>query len=493
MIGRKQVADAIGVFNPRVFALIGVFACMSLSGTIVNAHVYSFIAPTFGAARELSTFLGGLAFLLIALCALYRPHFLNARVLFVVGIVSFVVSGALMSCGATWSNGATITLGMYLRPIASDTLALFAALSLLELEDVRQVAAVVAFAQLVDYAASPFVVGLLNPSTGPLAIAGCGLVGLGLSYRFGRGSCERIRRGESALDLALADPSSFIAPSHALFFCVFLFGLGNGYALTLNEIDNAPQLAGMEGFVVVLVVLYLLLVRDKRQEDMLFSFSALLIMAGLMVAPLVFGFHAGSTAPNTLIHLGYETFSVLLWMVFWGIGRRSFFSFLPVVCIARMASSVGTDVGAVLGHTSNGFLPGDPFTAATFALVVAFLFFAFLWVAFRSFSFTDTINGVMELPRKAVSVHPEAPLSDGEGAGEGVDPWQERCETIARKAGLTPRETEIFIMMARGRNGRFIMDHFTISRNTAKSHIKHVYSKLGVHSHQELIDLAERS
>ncbi|MCR5582478.1 MAG: LuxR family transcriptional regulator, partial [Eggerthellaceae bacterium] len=33
----------------------------------------------------------------------------------------------------------------------------------------------------------------------------------------------------------------------------------------------------------------------------------------------------------------------------------------------------------------------------------------------------------------------------------------------------------------------------TISRNTAKSHIKHVYSKLGVHSHQELIDLAERS
>lgn len=492
MIGRKQFADAMGIFNARVFALIGAFACIALSGTIVNAHVYSYIAPTFGAARELSTFLGGFVFLLIALCALYRPRFLNARALFVVGLVSFVVSGALMSCGSTWGNGAAVTLGMYLRPIASGALALFAAFSLLELEDVRQVAAVVAFAQLVDYAASPFVVELLNPSTGPLAIAGCGLVGLGLAYRFGRGSCERVRRGESALDLALADPSSFIAPSHALFFCALLFGLGNGYALTLNEIDNAPQPAGVDGFVVVLIVLYLLLVRDKRQEDTLFSFSALLMMAGLMVAPLVFGFHAGSTAPNTLIHLGFETFSVLLWMVFWGIGRRSFFSFLPVVCIARMASSVGTDIGAVLGHTSNGFLPGNPFMAATFALVVAFLFFAFLWVAFRSFSFTDTINGVMELPREAVSERPVASLSDGGEAEEGVDPWQERCEAIARKAGLTPRESEIFVMMARGRNGRFIMDHFTISRNTAKSHIKHVYSKLGVHSHQELIDLVEK-
>ena len=34
------------------------------------------------------------------------------------------------------------------------------------------------------------------------------------------------------------------------------------------------------------------------------------------------------------------------------------------------------------------------------------------------------------------------------------------------------------------------MDHLVISRNTAKSHIKHIYSKLGIHSHQKLIDLA---
>ncbi len=34
------------------------------------------------------------------------------------------------------------------------------------------------------------------------------------------------------------------------------------------------------------------------------------------------------------------------------------------------------------------------------------------------------------------------------------------------------------------------MDNLVISRNTAKTHIKHIYSKLGVHSHQELIDLA---
>lgn len=47
-------------------------------------------------------------------------------------------------------------------------------------------------------------------------------------------------------------------------------------------------------------------------------------------------------------------------------------------------------------------------------------------------------------------------------------------------------------MLARGRNGQYVMDHYVISRNTVKSHVKHIYAKLGVHSQQELIDLVER-
>ena len=32
-----------------------------------------------------------------------------------------------------------------------------------------------------------------------------------------------------------------------------------------------------------------------------------------------------------------------------------------------------------------------------------------------------------------------------------------------------------------------------ISRNTVKTHVRHIYAKLGCHSQQELIDLAEKS
>jgi DNA-binding CsgD family transcriptional regulator len=68
---------------------------------------------------------------------------------------------------------------------------------------------------------------------------------------------------------------------------------------------------------------------------------------------------------------------------------------------------------------------------------------------------------------------------------------EDRCAALSEEWGLTKREQEIFVMLARGRNVAYIQDHYTISRNTVKSHIKHIYAKLGVHSHQELIDLVE--
>ncbi len=64
------------------------------------------------------------------------------------------------------------------------------------------------------------------------------------------------------------------------------------------------------------------------------------------------------------------------------------------------------------------------------------------------------------------------------------------CARLSDEFGLTEREREVFLLLAHGRNGRYLMDKLVISRNTAKTHIKHVYMKLGVHSHQELIDLA---
>lgn len=64
--------------------------------------------------------------------------------------------------------------------------------------------------------------------------------------------------------------------------------------------------------------------------------------------------------------------------------------------------------------------------------------------------------------------------------------------SLAKSHGLTPRETEVFGLLARGRSVPFIRDALVISRDTAATHVKHVYAKLEVHSRQELIDLVQQ-
>ncbi|MDR2381228.1 MAG: LuxR C-terminal-related transcriptional regulator [Bifidobacteriaceae bacterium] len=60
---------------------------------------------------------------------------------------------------------------------------------------------------------------------------------------------------------------------------------------------------------------------------------------------------------------------------------------------------------------------------------------------------------------------------------------------LAATYELTPRETEVFDLLARGRSVPYVRDALVISKDTAATHTKHIYQKLGVHSRQELIDL----
>ena len=62
---------------------------------------------------------------------------------------------------------------------------------------------------------------------------------------------------------------------------------------------------------------------------------------------------------------------------------------------------------------------------------------------------------------------------------------------MAKRYGLTERESEIMMMLATGRNLPFIQDQLFLSKSTVSTHRQHIYQKLGIHSQQELIDLVQ--
>lgn len=66
------------------------------------------------------------------------------------------------------------------------------------------------------------------------------------------------------------------------------------------------------------------------------------------------------------------------------------------------------------------------------------------------------------------------------------------CEILALDGLLTARESEILPYLARGRSRKIIAETLVLSENTIKTYISNVYSKLGVHTQQELIDLVQK-
>ena len=76
-------------------------------------------------------------------------------------------------------------------------------------------------------------------------------------------------------------------------------------------------------------------------------------------------------------------------------------------------------------------------------------------------------------------------------ADESESAFSWACSAVAKDSGLSPRETEIFVMLAQGRSLPYIRDALVLSKNTVSTHARHIYSKLEVHSKQELLDLVE--
>lgn len=66
------------------------------------------------------------------------------------------------------------------------------------------------------------------------------------------------------------------------------------------------------------------------------------------------------------------------------------------------------------------------------------------------------------------------------------------CMRLGSAHGLTDREVEILQLICKGRLKNYIAETLIISENTVRSHAKHIYQKLDVHSKQELLDMLER-
>ncbi|WP_041690787.1 response regulator transcription factor [Eggerthella sp. YY7918] len=99
--------------------------------------------------------------------------------------------------------------------------------------------------------------------------------------------------------------------------------------------------------------------------------------------------------------------------------------------------------------------------------------------------FVFVLQGVLFYSKEQIEVVVRGKIaSESEINSLRSEALQHYCES------LSDRETEIIALILTGMNAKSIAQHLTISENTAKSHIQHIYTKLEIHSKQELLMLA---
>ena len=91
----------------------------------------------------------------------------------------------------------------------------------------------------------------------------------------------------------------------------------------------------------------------------------------------------------------------------------------------------------------------------------------------------------------------DASVSGDEALGErdtpdfGAMSLRSRCDALQARFGLTDRERDMAWYLAQGRSKSAISQELHLSENTVKGYTRGMYSKLCIHSKQELLDMLQ--
>lgn len=64
-----------------------------------------------------------------------------------------------------------------------------------------------------------------------------------------------------------------------------------------------------------------------------------------------------------------------------------------------------------------------------------------------------------------------------------------RCQAIADAYQLTDRETEVLTCLSEGWSIPAAAQRLMVSQDTVRTHVKHIYAKIGIHSRDDLVEI----
>ena len=280
---------------------------------------------------------------------------------------------------------------------------------------------------------------------------------------------------------------------------------------------------------------------DDRERSNLFAFKRIVPLAAMAAFLIPFSINYGDQSGllNVFITCGFLCFETLFLLFFNEMSQGFRLSPIYIYGVGRGVIALAALVGSIITMQSDYFiecLPWGDTGGALFTLMALVFGFCTLpskatieRAALNTCSLTfyykrdglgslgnkaagngsvnldglgsDTANTPAPLPSAANAASSAAAATEDARTATGTidDPipqnelLQVQCEAIANCYLLSQRETEVFYYLAKGYNSSRIQEVLFISEGTAKTHIRHIYRKLGIHSQQDLIRMVDET
>lgn len=243
-------------------------------------------------------------------------------------------------------------------------------------------------------------------------------------------------------------------------------------------------LGGLIGLIVLTLII--LLPKGSRQPDTarritlpLVRNVLLFMAAAFLVAPFLGGY--AITVSYGIFGAGFWCFRAISWIFCFMLVCQLRYSPIRVVAVLDGTFALSVVVSGQLNLWIAESIKVGSTELTTVSLVAVF-------VLMLMAIFVLNGKGVSNLLRQGFQQKIDTPcvVTDSESDIEAA------VATMADRYGLSPRETEVAALLAKGRSLPFVQSELYISSGTAQTHARHIYKKLNVHSRQEFLDVTER-
>lgn len=501
----------------------GALALILLASTMLNTSIFPAVALVSPLARDISTLCGAAFAVAVAIAAFTKPSLIRERPLSLGLLALLALSMIALYGGIVAGSTAPIVAGALFGGIGMVWFSVLLGMALTRLS--RQEALIAVSCAYVAIYGVRFLLTLTASSVPLGAAVFLYCIAIAASYGLIRpivsGMFASLHEQEAPGVLDATNPSSFLPFSSFVYVALIMFNAACGFEMAQTGGTLAP-LWEAASFIPVTLVLAAALARKPwvASLDVLHIAASLLVFAGLLLIPLgaltADGANLAVMGPAVLLRSGSDVFAVLTYLLIAAIGARNPIGSLTTAAFAFAASWIGIVIGATGPFILDGLSDEGPEATVLATLLVTFVFVAYNFVALRNRSFDASVDAVVPAfsPRKeeagiaadgagpggAADARKETPNADGTASSPAPsdapsdDGRIDRgCAAVAGRFGLTNREEDVLALLAHGRTSPVIQKKLTVSHNTVKSHVRHIYAKLGVHSQQELIDLVEQA